>query len=297
MSDADGVAEAPVVTVGELWRRTAADLDDRVTARWLCEVATGLAADEFDAALGEPVSTRMVAHLDAMLARHADGEPIQYVLGSWAFRHLDLSIDPRVLIPRPETEQLAGVAIDLVRTVVAERGSAVVADLGTGSGAIGLSIAHESPLGAVTVWMTDRDPAALDVARANLAGLGRRGGGVRLATGSWFDALPDHERFDVIVSNPPYVATGSPDVEASVIDWEPAHALFAGVDGLDDIRVLVAGAPSHLRDGGWLVLEIGADQGDAVRRLLDVGGYAETAVRPDAAGHDRIALGRRPVVG
>jgi release factor glutamine methyltransferase len=286
----------PEVTVRELWQRTADDVGDRAAARWLCEVATGLTAEEFAGSLDELVTRRMVAHLDAMLARYAAGEPIQYVLGRWGFRYLDLAIDRRVLIPRPETEGVAGAAIELTRAVVDRQGSATVADLGTGSGAIGLSVARETPLGTVTVWMTDRDPDALDVARANLAGLGRHGGGVRLAAGSWFEALP-REAFDVIVSNPPYVAEGSPDVERSVTDWEPAGALFAGPEGLDDVRVLVAGARDRLVSGGWLVLEIGADQGDEVVELFERHGYTDVEIRLDTAGLPRIALGRSRPIG
>jgi release factor glutamine methyltransferase len=285
------------VSVGELWRRTADDIGDRAAARWLCEVATGLSGAELSAALDEPVTEAMVAHLDTMLARRATGEPLQYVLGQWGFRHLDLAIDRRVLIPRPETEEVAGAAVELTAAAVERRGRAVVADLGTGSGAIGLSVAHESPLGSVEVWLTDRDPDALDVARANLAGLGRRGAGVRLALGSWFEALPDHEVFDVIVSNPPYVADGSPEVEPDVVAWEPAGALFGGADGLDHVRTLAAGVLDRLRPGGWVVLEIGADQGPAVADLLDRHGAVDVSIRRDAAGLDRIALGRRPDIG
>ena len=203
----------------------------------------------------------MVAHLDAMTARLRTGEPLQYVLGEWSFRRITLAVDRRVLIPRPETELVADVASAKASEVGPTR---VVADLGTGSGAIGLSLAHELPLDGTTVWITDADVDALDVARANIAGLGRAGVNVRVAHGSWFDALPDDLHFDVIVSNPPYVAADSPDLEAIVGDWEPHAALFAGPDGLDDIRRIIADAPARLRSGGWLVLEIGADQGDAV---------------------------------
>lgn len=289
--------QAGAVSVGELWHRTTTDIGDRAAARWLCEVATGLSGSELATALDEPVTEAMVAHLDAMLARRSTGEPLQYVLGQWSFRHLDLAIDRRVLIPRPETEEVAGVAIELTAAAVEQRGSAVVADLGTGSGAIGLSVAHESPLGAVEIWLTDRDPDALDVARANLAGLGRRGAGVRLALGSWFDALPDHEVFDVIVSNPPYVADGSAEVEPDVVAWEPAGALFAGPDGLDHVRTLAAGVLDRLRPGGWVVIEIGARQGPAAAALLEHHGAVDVAIRRDAAGLDRIALGRRPDIG
>mgnify|MGYP001825632868 FL=1 len=281
-----------LLTVRRLLRETESTIGSPHEARWLCEVATALDGAELDAAADEAVTTKMVAHLDEMVARHRAGEPLAYVLGRWSFRHLDLAIDRRVLIPRPETEVVAGIAIELAASA---EGPRVVADLGTGSGAIGLSLASELPLRDTTVWLTDVSEEALEVARANLAGIGRAAGNVSIASGSWFDALPDGERFDVIVSNPPYVAVGSPDLDASVRDWEPESALLAGVDGLDDIRVLVAGAVRHLRAGGWLVLEIGADQGRAVASLLDDAGYVDVEIRPDLAGRDRVAIARPPV--
>lgn len=281
-----GVADA--LTLRSLWAQTADAVGERHEARWMCEVAAAVDGERFDAALDEPVTHRMVAHLDAMVARYRTGEPLQYVLGRWGFRHLDLAIDRRVLIPRPETELVAGVAIELALQAPAPR---LVADLGTGSGAIGLSLADELPLDGTTVWITDVDDDALAVAGANLAGVGRAARNVRIGHGDWFDALPSGERFDVIVSNPPYVAVGSPDLDASVGEWEPAGAVFAGRDGLDAIRLLVAGAPRHLAAGGWLVLEIGADQGTATRALFDAHGYADIDIRHDLAGRDRIALG------
>jgi release factor glutamine methyltransferase len=292
MSTSDtAVANSTVVTIRELWEQTADLLGDRPAARWLCEVATSAHDDEFMAALDEPVTQRMVAHLDSMLERLRTGEPLQYVLGRWDFRQLDLAIDSRVLIPRPETELVAEVAIALARLC----GSPVtVADLGTGSGAIGLALADELPHAGTTVWITDVDADALDVARANLTGLGRAAVNVRVAHGSWFEALPGDARFDVIVSNPPYIADGSSLVDDSVREWEPHLALFGGFDGLDAIRHLVSGAPTHLVPGGWLVLEIGADQGPAVYELFRAAGYADVEIRPDLAGHDRIALGRTP---
>ena len=278
-----------MVTVRALWAQTAEVLGARHEARWLCEVATSLDGGEFDAALEEPVTERMVAHLDAMVARYRAGEPLQYVLGRWSFRHLDLAIDRRVLIPRPETELVAEVAVGLARAAGPPRW---VADLGTGSGAIGLSLAVELPLEGTTVWITDASGDALAVARANLAGIGRSARNVIAAQGDWFEALPQGRRFDVIVSNPPYVAVGSPQIDTTVTDWEPADALFAGVEGLDDLRHLIVGAPNHLADDGWLVLEIGADQGPAVRTLLESAGYDSVEVRADLAGLDRVAVGR-----
>ncbi len=217
------------------WRTLLADtvarLDDRQAARWMCEVASG--ADRLELVRDDPVTVGMVAHLDAMIARYLAGEPLAYVLGRWSFRHVDLAVDQRVLIPRPETEVVAGVAIDLARGLPRPM---VVADLGTGSGAIGLSLADELPVDGTTVWLTDASDDALDVARANLAGLGRRAANVRIAGGHWFDALPTGTSLDLVVSNPPYVASGSADVAPSVVAWEPHEALFAGADGLDDIR-------------------------------------------------------------
>jgi release factor glutamine methyltransferase len=280
------------ITWAQVLRETTAATGDAVHARWMCETASGADGVEFDAVLAVPVTERALARLDAMVARYRAGEPVQYVLGSWGFRRLDLVVDPRVLIPRPETELVAGLAIELAVEAGPIRH---VADLGTGSGAIGLALADELPSDGTFIWMTDDSESALDVARANLAAIGRNARNVRIGQGRWFEALPADARFDVIASNPPYVAEGSADVEAIVAGWEPEHALFAGPDGLDDLRHLVAGASRWLRPGGALVLEIGADQGAAVRRLLEAGGYTEVEIRPDLAGRDRIAVGRCPV--
>lgn len=279
------------VPIRALLAQTTEVVGARHEARWLCEVAVGADGDEFDAVLDEPATVRTVAHLDAMVARYRTGEPLQYVLGRWSFRHLDLAVDRRVLIPRPETEVVAGVAIDLAAAVPGPR---TVADLGTGSGAIGLALADELPVADTAVWLTDVSDDALAVARANLAGVGRAAANVRLAVGSWFDALPSDLRCDVVVSNPPYVSDESPELDDSVREWEPAEALFSGPDGLDDIRVLVADAPDHLTPDGRLVLEIGADQGRAVLDLFDANGYRDRSILPDLAGRDRVAVARRP---
>jgi release factor glutamine methyltransferase len=275
------------VTWRELLARTTAAVDDRPAARWLCEVASG--ADRIDDVADEPATVGMVAHLDAMVARYRDGEPLAYVLGRWGFRHLDLAVDRRVLIPRPETEVVAGVALELARRLPSP---VTIADLGTGSGAIGLALADELAVDGVTVWLTDSSTDAIDVARANLAGIGRRAANVRVAEGDWFDALPSGTRLDLAVSNPPYVADGSPDVDAAVRTWEPHGALFAGSDGLAAVRRLVADAPRWVRPGGWLVLEIGADQGPAVEALLAAADYGAVGIHPDLAGRDRVAVGR-----
>jgi release factor glutamine methyltransferase len=283
--------EDPTTTWRALWAETSETIGDRQHARWMCEVASSTEPDEFLQSLDEAPTVRMVSHLDAMIARYRTGEPLQYVLGRWAFRRLDLAVDQRVLIPRPETEIVAEVAMAVARSFDDER---TIIDLGTGSGAIGLALADELPLNGTRVWLTDASNDALDVARANLAGIGRSAQNVQIAQGSWFDALPASLVADVIVSNPPYVADASPDLEQIVGEWEPGSALFAGPDGLDDIRIIIDGAFSRLGQGGWLILEIGHDQGRAVQQLLEAKGYAQAEVRQDLNGHDRIALAQRP---
>jgi release factor glutamine methyltransferase len=277
-----------------LWSDTERTLDDHVVARWLCEEASGLDGAEFVAALDEAATERMMHHLDSMLARLREGEPVQYVLGHWAFRRLDLMVDRRVLIPRPETEQLVELALQRARS---SHRPIVCADLGTGSGAIGLSLAAELPLDGTEVWLTDVSPDALDVARANAAGLGRRAVNVRFGTGSWFAALPDdlRGRLDLVVSNPPYIATGDPEVEATVREWEPADALFAGADGLDAIRAIVGDAPAWLAAGGWLLLEIGHAQGDAVALLARDAGFIDVSIERDLVGRRRFAVARSAI--
>ena len=279
------------LTWGELWNEVAERVP-RPQARWLCEVASGHDGDEFMSIVDRPATQRAVAHLDSMLARVDAGEPLQYVLGRWGFRHLDLMVDRRVLIPRPETETVVEVALHRARSMPSP---IVCADLGTGSGAIGLSLAAELPVDGVTVWMTDSSAAALDVARANAAGIGRSAANVRLAHGDWFEALPRElrGRLSVVVSNPPYVADDDPELEPIVHDWEPEAALFGGTDGLDAIRLIVADARPWLRPEGWLVIEIGASHGDRVTELLHAAGYDEIEIIKDLNGHDRVAVGRQ----
>lgn len=285
------------VTWAELLVSTAEIVGDRTVAKWLCEHASGVVdAAEFDAMRHELVSARSGLHLEAMLRRHLGGEPLQYVMGRWAFRRLDLMVDARVLIPRPDTETLVEVVLEVLaaRRAVTDVPATVV-DLGTGSGAVGLAILDEAPLGSLEVWMTDVSEDALDVARANAAGLGRGAAGARFAHGSWFDALPDdlRGRVDVIVSNPPYIAHGDPDLDDSVRQWEPHLALFAGHDGLDAYRVICAGASDWLAPGGVLALEVGHTQADAVISLARDAGLIDSRSRHDAAGHNRVVIARR----
>jgi release factor glutamine methyltransferase len=279
------------ITWRRLWAETEPLVGGRPVARWICEEASGAEGEEFLEVLDEPATERMVHRLDAMVQRVRDGEPVQYVLGRWSFRHLDLMVDRRVLIPRPETEQLVELALQRARRV----GQPVVcADLGTGSGAIGLSLVAELPLANTTVWLTDVSTDALDVARANAIGLGRRAVNVRFGAGSWFDALPTdmHGRLHVIVANPPYIADDDPEVEQGVREHEPPGALFAGADGLDAVRQIVAQAGQWLAPGGWVLLEIGHRQGDGVAALMRAAGLTDVSIERDLSGRDRFAVCR-----
>ncbi len=262
-----------------------------VDARRLVERASGLEGVELVMGLDRPAPQRGVAHLDAMVSRRARGEPLQYVVGCWGFRHLDLLVDARVLIPRPETEQVVEVALAELGTAAGTAPSVAV-DLGTGSGAIALSLAVE--VVTASVWATDVSPAALAVARANLAGIGRPAARVRLAEGDWFGALPADlaGRVDLVVANPPYVATADP-LPAEVADWEPEEALVAGPAGTEHLARIVAEAPEWLSPAGSLVLELAPHQAEAMVVAARSAGFTAADVRPDLAGQDRVLVARR----
>ena len=266
-------------------------------ARRIVEEASGLSGAELVLAADEPVTERVVAHVEAMVARRQTGEPLQYVVGRWGFRRLDLLVDRRVLIPRPETEQLVDHALAELEPLAAGRpwpkrrgeASCLTLDLGTGSGAIALALVDECP--AVAVWGVERSPDALAVARANLAGLGRAGARVRLAEGSWFDPLPTElaGTVDVIVANPPYVAEVDrlPD---EVRRWEPVDALISGPTGLEAIERIAGEASQWLRPGGVLVVEIGETQGEAAVAVARNAGLADVEVRRDLNDRDRFLV-------
>lgn len=278
-------------------KRTRAEVGERNVAQWLCEHASGCDTNEFTDILDELVSERSAQHLHSMLARYATGEPLQYVMGRWAFRRLDLLVDSRVLIPRPETELLVEHVMRYALQKIRDVGRGItIADLGTGSGAVGLSLLHELPFESAEVWMTDVSEDGLHVARANAAGVGRNAVGARFGHGSWYAALSEDLRgsLDVIVSNPPYIATGDPLVGDSVLKWEPHSALFAGTDGLNDLRVIVSGATDWLVPGGLLAVEMGFTQGTEVAQLFTSAGLTNVSVQKDLAGLDRFVTGQAP---
>lgn len=222
---------------------------------------------------------------DALVARRSRGEPVAYLTGRRGFHDLELMITADTLIPRPETEVLVDLALQRLRPGAAAR----VADLGTGSGAVGLAIARARP--DVEVVATDRSVAALAVARANAGALGI--GNVGFREGDWYAAL-DAQRFELIASNPPYIAGDDPHLGEGDLRFEPRGALTPGGDGLDAIRWIIAGAPAHLQPGGWLLLEHGHDQGASVRALLSAAGFVEVATEQDLEHRDRVSLGRWP---
>lgn len=222
------------------------------------------------------------AHFQALCARRAEGEPLAYLVGHKAFFGLDLQVDARVLIPRPDTETLVEWALALMRHLPPSTAPRVL-DLGTGSGAIALALKHGHP--GAQVEAVDASQDALAVARANAARLGLP---VNFRQGDWFTG--SEGRWDLIVSNPPYVAQADPHLAA--LAHEPLSALAAGPDGLADLRRIAAQAPAHLAPDGWLLLEHGWDQAGAVRALLRAAGFAEVSSRRDLAGIERCSGGR-----
>lgn len=220
----------------------------------------------------------------ALLTRRLAGEPIAYIVGSREFFGLEFKTTPAVLIPRPETELLVELA--LARMPLNQPCKAL--DLGTGSGAIALSLARHRPRAAVTA--VDQSREALAVARENAARLQMPG--VRLLHSDWFSAL-DGEIFDLIVSNPPYVEAADPCLQSGDVRFEPLSALASGVDGLDDMRRIAAAAPQHLKPGGWLLFEHGYNQGEGCRETLRRQGFLAVETVRDLAGLERVSMGMK----
>ncbi|MES2757972.1 MAG: peptide chain release factor N(5)-glutamine methyltransferase [Pseudomonadota bacterium] len=234
-------------------------------------------------------SHRVITHseaeaLAALVARRVGGEPIAYIVGKREFFGLDFSVSDAVLIPRPDTELLVELALERLAP------GAALLDMGTGSGAIAVAIAHSRPDARVTAL--DASAAALDVARANAAA---NGAAVRFLHSDWYGALAG-ESFDLIASNPPYIASGDVHLAQGDLRFEPAAALTDHADGLSALRVIIAGAAPHLAPGGWLLLEHGYDQAEAVRALLAAQHYAEVQSWHDLSGIERVSGGRPPAV-
>lgn len=288
--------QTAVPTWRQLWRDTAGALVDPVETRWIIEEVSGLGLPALLRELDRPATPAEVARLAEVVGRRLSGEPLQHVLGHWGFRTLEVAVDSRVLVPRPETEFVVDVALSELDSLAAKRPRAglFAVDLGTGSGVIALSLAAERD--AVRVVAVDRDPAALDVALANLSRLAPQARErVELLAGDWYGALPASYagRFDLIVANPPYLAEHEWALLDPVVrDFDPVGALVAGPSGLEHISSIVAGAPEWLAAGGRLVVEIAPSQNTAVLSLARCAGL-RARIEDDLAGRPRVLVASR----
>lgn len=265
--------------------RQASERVEMTDARPLLAHALGKPGSWLFAHGDEPIEASALRRFQALLEAREAGQPVAYLTGRRGFWTLDLAVTADTLIPRPETELLVELALRRLPAALPLR----VADLGTGSGAIALAIAKERP--QCSVVATDASAAALRVARGNARD--HAIANVQFREGSWFAPLVG-ERFDLIVSNPPYIAEGDAHLAQGDLRFEPAEALSSGSDGLDDIREIVADASEFLRPDGWLLLEHGFDQGAAIRQLFAAAGFVEVATEHDLESRDRVTLGRWP---
>jgi release factor glutamine methyltransferase len=256
----------------------------RLDAELLLEHVTGLSRTDFRAAPERELPAAAGWSFQQLIRRRLQGEPVAYIRGQQEFWSLLFEVTPAVLIPRPETELVVERVLALLKPDATE-----LVDLGTGSGAIALAVASERP--SLQVTAVDVSGEALEIARRNAARLQLHN--VSFERGSWFAALAGR-RFDVVASNPPYVARGDADLASDVRRFEPAIALIPGVTGLEAIEQIVAQAANHLKPGGWLVLEHGWSQAGAVRARLVRGGFAHVRSHADLAGHERVTEGCIP---
>jgi len=254
----------------------------KLDAEWLLAAALGKGASYLRTWPDREVLPEVEARFAAYLERRRLGEPVAYILGRQGFWSLDLEVAPHTLIPRPDTELLVETALEMLPA-----GPADVLDLGTGTGAIALALASERSTWRLTG--VDRIGEAVTLATRNAQRLGL--GNVGFIESQWFSSLAGR-RYGLIVSNPPYIPASDPHLLQGDVRFEPSSALVAGGDGLDDIRLIIAQAPTHLLSSGWLMLEHGYDQAMAVRTLLFDGGFVDVASRKDFGGHERVSFGR-----
>jgi release factor glutamine methyltransferase len=269
----------PGSTVGAA--QAALPLDPLENRILLCH-ATGLSRVQLITQAERPLTADEAARLAQLVQRRLDGEPIAYLVGKREFFGLDFQVNEAVLIPRPDTELIVELAIERLPA------NGRLLDMGTGSGAIAVSAAHARPDAQVTAL--DVSSAALEVAQANAAA---NGAPVRFLQSDWFAALGRDERFELIASNPPYIAAGDAHLSQGDLRFEPAGALTDHFDGLSALRTIIQGAPAFLVPGAWLLLEHGYDQAGAVRALLEQQGYTEVQSWRDLGGIERVSGGRR----
>ena len=250
----------------------------RAEARLLLASVLGVPIEHLIARPEQLVADEVATRFADLCARRARGEPVAYLLGEKEFYGRRFAVSPAVLVPRPETELLVQLALARLQELKAPR----VLDLGTGSGCIAITLALECP--QASVFAVDRSTDALAIARANAQRLGAR---IEFLHSDWYTHV--RTRFDAIVANAPYVPAADPHLLE--LRHEPRHALAAGIDGLADLRHIVAGAPAHLEPGGWLAVEHGHDQGASVRDLFALAGLAGIATHRDLAGIDRVCVG------
>ena len=277
---------------------TAPTLDDliqhsqlpRAEARRLLASLTGQPLTWFMAHGDDPADPDIATRFQTLAKRRRAGEPLAYLLGQQEFYGRPFAVSPAVLIPRADTETLVETALEQLARLRRQRCAVPLSllELGTGSGIIAITLALEAP--DTVVHAVERSPGALAVARQNAKALGADH--IHWHAGSWWQALACPRRFDLIVSNPPYIAANDHHLQQGDLRFEPPQALAAGPDGLDDLRIIIGGAPAHLNPGGWLLLEHGYDQEAPVQALLRNAGFADIFTRRDLAGQPRVSGGQ-----
>ena len=262
----------------------------RAEARRLLASLTGQPLTWFMAHGDDPAAPDITTRFRALAERRRAGEPLAYLLGQQEFYGRPFTVSPAVLIPRADTETLVETALEQLTRLRRQRCAVPLSllELGAGSGIIAITLALEAP--DTEVHAVERSPEALTVAQQNAKTLGADR--IHWHPGSWWQALASPRRFDLIVSNPPYIAANDHHLQQGDLRFEPPQALAAGPDGLDDLRIIIGGAPAHLNPGGWLLLEHGYDQETPVQALLRDAGFAEVFTRRDLAGQPRVSGGR-----